>query len=33
MFYPSDRVLVAIMNDRRDFEIACDEGWYRIPMQ
>jgi hypothetical protein len=33
MFYPSDRVLVAIMNDRRDFEIACDEGWYRIPQK
>jgi hypothetical protein len=33
MFYPSDRVLVAIMNNRRDFEIACDEGWYRIPQK
>ncbi|MGD8966245.1 MAG: hypothetical protein PVI07_01940 [Anaerolineae bacterium] len=31
MFYPSDRVLVAIMNSRRDFAIARDEGWYRIP--
>jgi len=31
VFYPSDRVLVAIMNDRRDFDIAQDEGWYRIP--
>lgn len=31
MFYPSDRVLVAIMNNRRDFEIAREEGWYRIP--
>lgn len=31
MFHPSDRVLVAIMNDRRDFDIARDEGWYRIP--
>ncbi len=31
MFYPSDRVLVAIMNKRRDFVIARDEGWYRIP--
>lgn len=31
MFYPSDRVLVAIMNARLDFDIACDEGWYRIP--
>ena len=31
MFHSSDRVLVAIMNNRRDFEIARDEGWYRIP--
>ena len=26
-------VLVAIMNRRRDFRIARDEGWYRIPVQ
>jgi hypothetical protein len=31
MFDPSDCVLVAIMNNRRDFEIARDKGWYRIP--
>jgi len=31
MFHSSDRVLVAIMNDRRDFEVARDEGWYRVP--
>jgi len=31
VFHPSDRVLVAIMNNRRDFKIARDEGWYRIP--
>jgi hypothetical protein len=31
LFYPSDRVLVAIMNSRRDFAIARDEGWYRVP--
>ena len=31
MFHASDRVLVAIMNNRRDFEIARDEGWYRVP--
>jgi hypothetical protein len=31
MFYPSDRVLVAIMNNRRDFTIARKERWYRIP--
>jgi hypothetical protein len=33
MFQSSDRVLVAIMNNRRDFEIACDERWYRIPLE
>ncbi len=33
MFYAEDRVLVAVMNSRRDFEIARDEGWYRIPLQ
>ena len=31
MFYPSDRVLVGIMNSRRDFTIAREERWYRIP--
>ena len=31
MFHASDRVLVAIMNKRRDFDIAQEEGWYRIP--
>ena len=31
MFHAADRVLVAIMNNRRDFERARDEGWYRIP--
>jgi hypothetical protein len=31
MFHASDRVLVAIMNKRRDFELARDEGWYRVP--
>lgn len=30
-FHPADRVLVAVMNSRRDFEIARDEGWYRVP--
>lgn len=29
----SQRVLVAVMNDRRDFDIARDEGWYRIPLK
>jgi len=29
----SQRVLVAVMNDRRDFKIARHEGWYRIPLK
>ena len=33
MFHSSDRILVAIMNNRRDFEVARDEGWYRIPQK
>jgi hypothetical protein len=33
MFHPADRVLVAVMNNPRDFEIAQDEGWYRIPLR
>lgn len=32
MFHASDRVLVAIMNNRRDFDIARDDAWYRIPV-
>ncbi|HEM61913.1 MAG TPA: hypothetical protein ENO24_06450, partial [Chloroflexi bacterium] len=26
------RVLVAVMNSREDFQIARDQGWYRIPV-
>jgi hypothetical protein len=33
MFYAEDRVLVAVMNNRRDFDIVRDEGWYRIPQK
>jgi hypothetical protein len=29
--HPEDRVLVAVMNNREDFERARDEGWYRVP--
>ncbi|MBN1955640.1 MAG: hypothetical protein JW900_11400 [Anaerolineae bacterium] len=32
MFYNEDRVLIAVMNNRRDLEIARDQGWYRIPV-
>ena len=29
--YPDDRVLVAILNSQRDWALAQDEGWYRLP--
>ncbi len=29
----SERVLVVVMNNERDFAIARDEGWYRIPVR
>jgi hypothetical protein len=29
--HPDDRVLVAVMNRPRDFAIARDQGWYRLP--
>jgi hypothetical protein len=29
--HPEDRVLVAVVGRRKDFEIARDRGWYRIP--
>jgi hypothetical protein len=29
--HPEDRVLVTVMNQPRDFEIARDQGWYRVP--
>lgn len=29
--YPEDRVLVAVMSRPKDFEIAREQGWYRIP--
>ena len=29
--YPDDRVLVAVMNNRRDWQIVLTEHWYRIP--
>ena len=30
---PTGRVLVAVINSHRDFEIARDQGWYRIPCE
>jgi hypothetical protein len=29
--HPEDRVLVAVVNRPQDFEIARDQGWYRVP--
>jgi hypothetical protein len=29
--YAEDRVLVGIMSNPRDFQIARDQGWYRVP--
>jgi hypothetical protein len=29
--FPEDRVLVGVINRKRDFEIARTQGWYRIP--
>lgn len=29
----SGRVLIAIMNNRRDWQIACQSGWYRVPLK
>jgi hypothetical protein len=31
--YPDDRVLVAIMNNKKDWQRVLDEGWYRIPVK
>jgi hypothetical protein len=31
--YPEDRVLVAILGSPRDFALARDHGWYRIPQK
>ena len=31
--HPEDRVLVAVMNNRRDFARVRDQGWYRVPVR
>ena len=31
--YPNDRVLVGVVNRKKDFRIACAEHWYRIPQK
>jgi hypothetical protein len=31
--YPEDRVLIGVINRRVDFELARDQGWYRIPVE
>jgi hypothetical protein len=31
--HPDDRILVAIMNNRRDWALVENEGWYRVPVK
>ena len=31
--YPDDRILVAVMNNKKDWQRVLDEGWYRIPVK
>lgn len=31
--YPDDRVLVAIMNNKKDWQRVLDQKWYRIPVK
>jgi hypothetical protein len=33
VIHPDDRILVAIMNNRQDWQRVLDEGWYRIPVK
>ena len=33
MIHPTDLVLIAILNNRRDFEVIRLLGWYRIPLR
>jgi hypothetical protein len=33
VIHPDDRILVAIMNNKRDWQRVLDEGWYRIPVK
>jgi hypothetical protein len=33
LIYPDDRILVAIMNNQKDWQRVLDEGWYRIPVK
>ncbi len=33
MIHPTDLVLIAVLNNRRDFEVLRLLGWYRIPLR
>jgi hypothetical protein len=33
IIYPEDRILVALMNNAKDWQRVLDEGWYRIPVK
>lgn len=33
LIYPDDRVLIAVMNNGKDWQQVQDNGWYRIPVK
>ncbi len=33
VIYPDDRILVAVMNNKSDWQRVQNEGWYRIPVK
>lgn len=33
MIFPDDRILVAVMNNKKDWQRVQDEGWYRLPVK
>ncbi|HEY5117961.1 MAG TPA: hypothetical protein VII90_00745, partial [Anaerolineales bacterium] len=33
MIHPTDLVLIAVLNNLRDFEVLRLLGWYRIPLR
>jgi hypothetical protein len=33
LIYPDDRVLIAIMNNKKDWRRVQEEGWYRLPVK
>lgn len=33
MIFPDDRILVAVMNNKKDWQRVQAEGWYRLPVK